>query len=76
MICIPLMIRYEAKMNDNLAIAVLLYSIEDMREEVIELLQNNNVDDKIILDVIVIFYNYLKININTRGNNDESTRND
>ena len=76
MICIPLMIRYEAKMNDNLAIAVLLYSIEDMREEVIELLQNNNVDDKIILDVIEIFYNYFKININTRGNNDESTRND
>ena len=52
-------------MNDNLAIAVLLYSIEDMGEEVIELLQNNNVDDKIILDVIEIFYNYFKININT-----------
>lgn len=63
-------------MNDNLAIAVLLYSIEDMGKEVIELLQNNNVDDKIILDVIEIFYNYFKININTRGNNDESTRND
>ena len=63
-------------MNDNLAIAVLLYSIEDMGEEVIELLQNNNVDDKIILNVIEIFYNYFKININTRGNNDESTRND
>lgn len=63
-------------MNDNLAIAVLLYSIEDMGAEVIESLQNNNVDDKIILDVIEIFYNYFKININTRGNNDESTRND
>lgn len=46
----------------NDALDILLYSVEKLEEEIVELLINNNIDEKIILDIIEKFYERFEIN--------------
>lgn len=45
----------------NDALDILLYSVEKLEKEIVELLIKNNIDEKIILDIIEMFYKYFKI---------------
>ena len=45
----------------NDALDICYFNIEKMEKEIITLLIKNNIDEKIILDIIEIFYKYFKI---------------
>jgi hypothetical protein len=44
------------KSND--ALDILLMGVADVKEKIIEILQENNTDDKIILDIMELFQEY------------------
>ena len=46
----------------NDALDILLYSVEKLEEEIVELLIKNNIDEKIILGIIEKFYERFEIN--------------
>lgn len=51
-----------ARQKSNDALDILLYSVEKLEKEIVELLIKNNIDEKIILDIIEKFYERFEIN--------------
>ncbi len=47
------------KAND--ALDILLMGVEEVKEKIVNILDENNVDEKIILDVIELFYDYFRL---------------
>lgn len=46
------------KEKSNDALDILLMGVLDVKEKIIEILQENHIDDKIILDIMELFQGY------------------
>lgn len=49
------------KEKSNDALDILIMALGEVKEKIIQILDENNVDDKIILDIMELFYNYFRL---------------
>lgn len=51
----------KTKVKSNDALDILLMGVEEVKEKIVQILSENNVDDKIILDIMELFQDYFRL---------------